>query len=162
MKIKNKFLLLLIKYRVTISLLFLFAMMASGFLVAAFLGSTGSKSNISQYIPTGMLLGSLLLLLFYVTTGVIKSKLVSDSVDIGKDETEVIESYDKALAFGSQRLRIAFACWGSFILFMLIVMIVTIVLGFEENLGGILWALIFIGPPIWFLSTWQFFSRKLA
>ncbi len=84
-----------------------------------------------------------------------------ESVDLVKDESDIIKSYDEAMSFGSKKVRMLFACLGSFIALTIIVASLCILFGFQDYLETIFMALFYIGGPVWLIITWRFFSRKL-
>jgi len=77
-----------------------------------------------------------------------------ESVDLVKDESEIIKSYDEEMSFGFRKVRIFFACPGSFIALTIIVVSLCILLGFQDYLETIFMALFYIGGPVWLMSLY--------
>ena len=165
MKTNSKVIQALIKYRITIVCLCFAALMIIGFWVSLIIGATsennGISKTISNYILTIIFISVLLLGAFFLITGMLKSKMRKESVDLVKDESEIIKSYDEAMSFGFRKVRIFFACPGSFIALTIIVVSLCILFGFQDYLETIFMAIFYIGGPVWLLLTWKFFSIKL-
>jgi len=165
MKTNGKFIQSLIKYRITIVCLCFAVLIIIGFWVSLIIGATSENNEISKtirnYIPTIIFISVILLGAFFLITGMLKSRMRKESVDLVKDESDIIKSYDEAMSFGSKKVRILFACLGSFIALTIIVASLCILFGFQDYLETIFMALFYIGGPVWLIITWRFFSRKL-
>jgi hypothetical protein len=79
----------------------------------------------------------------------------------GGDEVEIMKPDDIAPSIFPKKIRIAIACFGSFIALAIIISSVCIFWGLEGHLESIFRFLFTVGIPVWFLVTWKFFSRKL-
>ena len=94
------------------------------------------SKRITESIPTVLFITTLSLLIFYLFTEFLKYRLNRNKKVLGKDETEVLKSYEKAMSFGAKKMKTFFACWGSLVGFIMISAILLILLGFEKYLGA--------------------------
>ncbi|HAW52991.1 MAG TPA: hypothetical protein DCX54_11790 [Flavobacteriales bacterium] len=165
MKIESKFILALINYRITIISLFFAALMIFSFLASLIFGVTSesfeASKTIINNIPTLIFTSALFILVFYVTTGILKAKLERESNYQEKNEDVLIKSYEEAMTFDFMKLRIFMACQGSFVALTIIATVFCIALGFKEKIETVYTVLFYFGEPLWLLATWRFFSRKL-
>lgn len=165
MKLDTKFIQALIKHRITIICLFLAGLFTLGFWIALILGVTSEEfelsRTISSYIPTVIIITVVLLISFYLVTGILKARMESKSMNSGKDETGTIKTFEEAMSFGYKKVRIFYACLGSFIALAIITSFLFILLGYHDYLETVFMVLFYIGGPVWFLTTWRYFSRKL-
>jgi hypothetical protein len=164
MIIENKFFQSLIKYRITITCIFFVALLFVIFWTALIFGFTAEQFDVSKtiidYIPTIFSILALLLLVFYIITGILKSRIKRSESNMDNDESAVLISFEDAMVFRSRKIKIFMACWGSFVGVLIIAVTIFVLLGLEYYLESFSYLILF-GVPIWFLLTWNFFSRKL-
>jgi hypothetical protein len=72
----------------------------------------------------------------------------------------ILIPYEDALVFGSRKIKILMACWGSFTAILMIAAITCILFGLDHYLEYFSFLILF-GVPIWFLTTWRFFSSHI-
>ena len=165
MIIENKFFLSLVKYRIIIVCILFISLLVVIFWVALIFGFTAKQYNISKtvidYIPIIFTISSLLLLVFYIITGILKNRIKRSGINLDSDESADLLSYEDAMVFRSRKLKIFMACWSSFVGVLLIAVIIFVLFGIERYLEYFSYLILF-GIPIWFLLTCKFFSRKLS
>ena len=161
----SKFLNALIKYRITIIGSVFGLLIFLSFFAALISSALSEQLNVSEYLWNVwiliMFVTSLILLIFYIVTGILKSKLNKVEKNLGKDEEQFIEYLDDGLSFGYRKLRIFIACLGSFVFSIILIFIVCLIFGLYDNLEGILKYYFCFGGIIWFVLSWPFFSKKL-
>ena len=139
--------------------------MAVGIALSLFVSLTPkipeNTNAINRILPVVMLIGALLLLAFYVITGVAKRKLNQNVEHSKSNETALIKAYDEALSFGFKTLRLVVACIGSFTALTIVVCLLAFALGFQAHMETILTTLTTLVGPVWFFLGWKFFSQKL-
>ncbi len=164
MIVQNKFIQSLIKYRITIACIYLGLLLFVGFWAALILGITSDNYELSKtildFFPNIFFVSALLLLIFYIFTGILKYRLKIGGASFDRDESAALISIEDAMVFGSKKAKILMACWGSFVCFILVASILCILFGLENYLEYFSVFILF-GSPIWFAATWKYFSLKI-
>ena len=162
MRKENNLIQLLVKYRISIIFLVFIMVMFASWWAALIFGFTSDQFKISKRItdsiPTVLFFTAIFLLVFYIFTGFVKYRLNRNKEPLVNGESAVLKSYDDAMSFGSKKLKTFLACWGSFVGFIMLSVIIVILFGLERYFGAFGF-FVFLGIPIWFLFTWKFFYK---